>query len=415
MRFKTLAATALSFSILFPVHNVQAAGFYIQEQSVRGLGTAFAGSVTSLDDASTVYFNPAGMTKLEGIQVNMGTHLIVPTADLDDNGSTFLGAAITAGLDANPYEPTPIPNFFAVVPVVDDRIWAGVGVNAPFGLANDYNESWFGRFDSTKTELTTINIQPSLAYKATEWLSIGGGLDIQYADAELQAAISNVASEGRSILEGQDWSTGFNVGLQIQPAEHTEIGIHYRSSVKHELEGRIIVEGLTAGNFNIGGTAALDLPDIATFGVAHQATEKLRLMGQATWFGWNNFQEILAISDAGAEISNVEQNYQTTWAFAIGAEYDLCEDWTVRAGYQYDETPTTDLFRTTRTPDGDRNWVTTGATYHLNPAVDIDFAAAYIHVGEENINVTRNSGLAVTRAESSGDIGIFSIGLNYKF
>ncbi len=397
-----------------------AAGFYIQEQSVKGLGSAFAGSVTSIDDASTVYFNPAGMTKLDRAQVNGGVNLLIPRADLDDDGSTFNGAAVGGDSGGNPYSPTPVPNLYGVMPIIDNTLWAGIGVGAPFGLASDYGDDWFGRFDSVKTELEVINIAPSLAYKANEWLSIGAGVDIQYADAKLTSAVSDTLAEGESSLKGNDWSVGYNVGVLIKPIETTEIGIHYRSAISHELDGKIEVSGLsglvpTAPNFKTGGTADLDLPDLATFGIAHQVTPELRLMGQATWFGWNNFQDITAISDAGTELTSVTQNYQTTWAFAIGAEYDVNETWTVRGGYQFDQTPTTDEFRTSRTPDGDRNWFSAGATYHMTPQIDLDFAATYINVAEGKIDVSRNSGLAQVSADTDGSVGIVAVGLNYKF
>lgn len=406
---------SLSLFVFTPNQQSQAAGFYIQEQSVKGLGSAFSGSVTSLEDASTIFFNPAGMAKLDRPQINAGAHVLIPNSHLTDTGSTFPGASVALNDGGNPYSPTPIPNFYAAYPVVQDRLWAGIGVSAPFGLSNDYKDGWFGRFDSTETSLTTINIQPSIAVKATDWLSIGGGLDIQYVDAKLKSAASNVASEGLSTLKGDDVSYGYNVGIQIKPLPHTEIGAHYRSSVEHTLDGRISVEGLTAGNFDVAGTADLNLPDIATFGIAHDVTDKLRLTGQATWFGWNSFQEIRAVNQAGTTLSNVVQNYQTTWAFAIGGEYDVNDKLTVRAGYQHDETPTTDLYRSSRTPDGDRNWFSAGGSYKLNTNMEIDFAATYIDISDETINVSRNSGLATVRADTEGSVGIVALGLTYKF
>ncbi len=418
MKTTILALTAVTF--LTPAA-ANAAGFYIQEQSVKGLGSAFSGSTTSIDDASTIYFNPAGMTKLDGAQVNAGVHLLIPDSQIDDTGSTFLGAPVGGGPGGNPYDPTPVPNLYAAMPLTaDNSVWAGIGVNAPFGLASDYGEGWFGRFDSTKTELTTINIQPSVAYKASNWLSIGGGVDIQYADAELKSAVSDTLAEGESTLKGDDWTVGYNVGLLIKPIESTEFGLHYRSAISHKLDGRISVEGLTgvvpgAPNFSTGGTADLDLPDIATFGVSHQATDKLRLMAQATWFGWNNFQDITAISDAGTTLTSVEQDYNNTMAFAIGAEYDINDVWTVRGGYQFDETPTTDEFRTSRTPDGDRNWFSAGATYNFAPNMSFDMAATYIAVDDGTIDVSRNNGLAQVTADTEGSVGIVAVGLNYKF
>jgi len=411
---KSLLTAAISASaLLFSISGANAAGFYIQEQSVKGLGTAFAGSTTSIDDASTIYFNPAGMTKLDPrIQGNLGLHVLLPDADLKDNGSNNpLGLAVGDNPD-NPYSASPVPNAFLAAPINlgNTIFWAGVGVTAPFGLASDYDDDSFVRFDSTETELTTINVSPSVAFAVNDKFSIGGGVDIQYADAELKNQTGiGPATERESILEGDDISVGYNLGFQYRPIETTEIGVHYRSAISHELDGNISLEGV----FDESGSADLDLPDIATFGVAHDINNRFRVMGQATWFGWNNFQEIQAVRDDGVPVPNNIQNYQTTWAFAVGGEYDVNEDWTVRAGYQFDETPTTDEYRTTRTPDGDRNWFSAGATYKLNEKLSFDGALTYIDVAEGDIDVTR--GVTNVIGTSDGSVGIVAVGLNYKF
>jgi long-chain fatty acid transport protein len=429
LRILTMAATSASLLALSATA-AHAAGFYIQEQSVKGLGSAFSGSTTSLDDASTVYFNPAGMTKLEGPQINAGVHLLIPHGDLENTGSTIdLNgpapggvAAVTPASEDNPYDPTPVPNLYAAAPFGfgGEEIWLGLGVTAPFGLANDYGDDAFNRYDSIKTELLTVNVAPSIAYAPSDWFSIGGGIDVQYADAELTSAFY-AGSEGRSSLEGDDVSVGYNIGVLLRPLYDTEIGIHYRSAISHELDGDISVTGAGSplANFSSTGSADLDLPDIATFGIAHQATDRLRLMGQATWFGWNNFEDIDAELDNPA-LTNpapIVQNYQTTWAFSVGAEYDLTPQWTIRGGYQFDETPTTDEYRTSRTPDGDRNWFSAGATYKWNEQLSFDLAATYIDVAEEEISVTRNNALfpATVNADTDGSVGIVAVGLNYKF
>lgn len=413
MKIKHLAYSALSASILMcAAQGANAAGFYIQEQSVSGLGSAFSGSTTSINDASTIYFNPAGMTKLDGAQVNAGVHLLLPDADLNDNGSTFGGDD-----PGNPFELSPIPNLFAAAPVdfQGREIWLGIGVTAPFGLASEYDETDFVAFDSTETELVTINVAPSIAYAVNDMFSIGGGVDVQYADAELKNAV-NLGSPGISTLEGDDISYGYNLGLQFRPRTDTEFGLHYRSAISHELEGSVNLVG-TPFDFDVGGSADLDLPDIATFGIAHDINDRLRIMGQATWFGWSNFEEIAAIRDDGTAVAPVEQDYQNTYAIAIGAEYDFSEQWTIRGGYQFDETPTTDEFRTSRTPDGDRNWFSAGASYNYSEKLSFDMAATYIDVDEGTINVTRNAPLnnAQVTGTTDGSVGILAVGLNYKF
>ncbi len=416
-RFFVTCVSVTALAIGFSASPAHAAGFYIQESSVSGLGYAFAGSTTSINDASTIYFNPAGMTELDGMQANVGVNLLIPYTKLKDTGTTIGGAPVSGGDGGNPYKPTPVPNAFFAAPVMGDDLWVGVGVSAPFGLGSDYGDTWFGRYDSTKTKLTTINIQPSVAYKINDHLSIGGGVDVQYADAELKSALNIAGNEGRTTLKGDDWTVGYNLGVTIRPTSQTTIGAHYRSAITHRLSGRFKIEDtIPAADVDTGGTARLKLPDIATFGIAQDLNDQWRVMAQATWFGWSNFDEIAPVRADGVDVDPIEQNYKNTWAFAIGAEYDLNKDWTIRAGYQYDPTPTRDNARTSRTPDGDRNWITAGATYHWSDRVSVDLAGAFIHVGSGNIDLTRNFGGNVDmNAKSKGKVGIVAAAVNYRF
>lgn len=416
----TAICTMISGAAFVTAQDANAAGFYIQEQSVSALGSAFAGSTTSVRDASTIYFNPAGMTRLDGPQANLGVHLLIPDSDLDDTGSTILAAPVSPADSDNPYDPTPVPNAYIAYPWMNGQLWTGLGVSAPFGLGSDYGDDFFGRYDSIETELKVINVSPVVAFQATPWLSLGGGVDIQYADAKLTSAVNDGIQEGRSRLEGDDVSYGFNLGILATPIAGTDIGFSYKNGVNHELDGEIEVSGLSglnpaAPNFLVDGTADLDLPDMYTLGAAHDLNDKWRIMGQVTYFNWSEFEDITAISDAGATISQVVQDYDNTFAFAVGAEYEWTPEWTVRAGYQFDQTPTNDNFRTSRTPDGDRNWFALGATYNINEQFSLDMAGVYIDVADEEINVTRNSGAAVVSADTEGSVGILSLGLNYKF
>ncbi len=396
--------------------SAHAAGFYIQESSVSALGSAFSGSVSSIDDASTVYFNPAGMTDLSGRQVSAGIHLLMPKSELTDTGSTFGGGAVGGGNGPNPYDATPVPNLYFAAPIDDEsRLWAGVGFNAPFGLANNYGQSYFGRFDSTETSLTVLNLSPVVAYKLNDMFSVGGGVDIQYARAKLRSRATVGGPVGSSELEGDDVSVGYNLGVTFKPMDGTRIGAHYRSGIDQTLDGDINLTGGTGADFSTSGSADLNLPDIATLGITQDVAEDWRVMGQLSWYGWSNFETIRAVNDAGTTLSNTPQNYKNTLAFSVGGEYDWTDQWTFRAGYQYDPTPTQDGFRTTRTPDGDRNWFTAGSTYKYNERMSFDFAAAYIDVGNEEISVTRNGGAAVVNADTEGRVGIVSAAINYKF
>lgn len=417
-RGRLAATTALGGLVIgLTVGQAQAAGFYIQEQSVTGLGRAFAGEAAAGTDASTIFFNPAAMTELESAEINAGVHLLIPRSDFEDDGSTLFGAPVGGGDGGNPYDPTPVPSLYAAYPLMDERLWVGVGVSAPFGLANEYEEDWFGRYDSIETELTTINITPAVAYEINDYLSVGGGIDIQYAEVKLTNAVFVPgAGESRARADGDDWSYGFNVGALVKPTEELRIGVHYRSAMKHEVEGDLTVTNPIAGTLvDTGAAADLDLPDIASLGVAYNLTPKLTLMGGLTWFGWSNFEEIALERSDGAPVEPVPQNYQNTIAVAVGAEYQLNDSWTVRGGFQFDETPTTDEDRTTRTPDGDRYWLSAGASYEINESFVIDAAFTHIFIDDAEVDVLRNGGFARVAGTSENSVDIVSIGVRYRF
>ena len=402
-----------------------AAGFYIKEQSITGLGRAFAGEAAVGEDASTIYFNPAAMTELERAEALVGGHLLIPRSELTDTGSQYLAGGAPAGPilggdGGNPYDPTLVPNGFVAAPFLDDKLWLGVGVTAPFGLANEYDRDWFGRYDSIETELTTINIQPSLAYRINEQWSVGGGIDIQYADARLTSAAAIVPNIADALveLEGDDWSVGFNLGVLFKPLPTTRIGLHYRSEMNHELEGDYTESSPFTPTTTSGGKAELKLPSILEFGIAHELTPKLTLLGEFTWYGWDNFDTILIEVENGAPI-DVRQEYRNSYAVAVGAQYAVDDNWTVRAGFQYDETPTQDGFRSTRTPDGDRYWLTAGVSYELSDSFVIDAAYAHIFISKEDIDLIRPGavpGLATRiQANTEGSVDIVSVGLRYRF
>jgi long-chain fatty acid transport protein len=326
---------------------------------------------------------------------------------------------IGGGDGGNPYEPTPVPNAYFAYPLMDRNLWVGLGVSAPFGLSNKYNADWFGRYDSIETDLLTLDIAPSIAYKVLDWVSIGGGIDIQYADAKLTNAIyTGTASDIISKLEGDDWAVGYNVGILFEPLPTTRVGVHYRSRIDHTLDGDVKLTRAGASVSNLPGTADLDLPDIIAVGFTHDVTPDLTLMAEYNWYGWSSFKEI-RVKRAGLADQVTTQNYEDTFSVGVGAQYRIDETWTVRSGFQYDETPTVNGFRSTRTPDGDRYWLTAGLSYAVSDNFVVDVAYTHIFIDDADID-TRQPGAAAalstnTRAVSEGSVDIVAAALRYKF
>jgi long-chain fatty acid transport protein len=327
-----------------------------------------------------------------------------------------------------------MPHAYAALPLMSGRVWLGLGVSAPFGLVTDYQEDWFGRYDSTKSELTTIDVAPTLAVRVTEWLSIGAGLDAQYADATLENAVPNPtapggpspATDARFQAQGDDWSVGFNVGLLVRPTPRTRIGLQYRSGIEHKLEGDATLSGLAppldVQNGSVGASAKVDLPSMASIGVAHDITPDLTLLGHIAWYGWDSFDEIrLRFDDGRADVVE-PQNYRDTWAIGLGAEYRLTDAWTLRGGVSYDQTPTRNGFRNTRVPDGDRYWIAIGASYELSDRIGLDLAYGHRFFEKTDIDRTRTffegSGLdsdTRTSARAKTDADVIAAALRISF
>ena len=421
---KILSCLALTTALVLPSQS-DAAGFYLQEQSTSGLGSSFAGEAAMARDASIVYFNPAAMTALDGRQFNSGVQLIVPTGSVTNDGSALAGVGGFAlnGNSNSPYNPTPVPNFHFATPLKGNTdLWFGFSVSFPFGLENEYDSNWFGRYDSIKNDLKTTNIQPSLAYKVNDKLSFGGGIDIQKADVRLTQAVDLGPGNENSFssFDGTDYTIGYNLGVFYQPTDRLSLAAHYRSQVRHDL--KLTATTINEANVTVladnGTQAELDLPEIATLAAAYDLNEKWKVMGHVMWFGWSSFDSLTAISSTGTILQDLQQNYTNTFAFGVGAEYDHSDKWTFRGGVQYDQTPTQDGFRSTRTPDGDRTWLSVGATYSFNPSLSLDMAATYIDVAEEQVNVSRTqptTRVANINATYDQDIQIISLGLNKKF
>lgn len=415
-------------------------GFYIPQQSVTGIGRAFAGSVAHPVDASTIFTNPAGLTVLEAAETVAGASVIMSFIDFENQGSTAtapgtggVATAYPGGSGGNPGSPILVPSIFGAAPVVDDRAWLGLGLAAPFGQSLEYDDDWFGRYDSIESELRTINVTPALAVALTDWISLGAGLDLQYADAKLTNALPDPlapggpspASDGRARLEGDDINVGFNVGVLVEPWQGTRFGVHYRSAISHELDGDLQVTGLTgplaAANGRSPTSTSLDLPDVLSLGAA-QEVGRLTLLTQFQWFGWDRFEELAVSFDDGQADSIIAQNFRDSWMLSVGAEYALGNRWTVRGGVQFDRTPTVDRDRNTSLPDGDRLWLGLGVSYRVGDRLRLDVGAMHVAFDDGIIRLTRSfyegtplaSDVAVRgRAETHVDTA--AIGLVWQF
>ena len=451
---KTLLAVAVASASTMS----QAGSFGLIEHSASGQGAAYAGASALGEDASTVYFNPAGMTRLSGSEIVVAGHIIAPYAEFTDNGSIdALGGDLT-GSNSTSDELGFVPNFYYVTEL-DNGVFAGVGINVPFGLATDYDSGWVGRYHGLLSEIKSININPSIAWKATDKVSIGFGISIQYIDLELGNDLDsalvcnglnsqvpggpgcgmlspNTASQDSSVtLTGDSLEIGWNTGILIDIDDKSRVGVSYRSAIKHVVEGdakynlhpTLQAESdffLAATGFNIVQDTTLEataeLPETFSVSYVNEIDSKWTVMADWTWTGWSSLKNITIIQDGGVpgQESALDLEYANTSRYSVGGSYQHNDKLIYRAGLAYDETPIRSPEQTTaRIPGNDRTWLSFGAGYVLSSAWSIDVGYSHLFISDTDIN--SNTGASSSGATLIGSyestVDIFSAQANYNF
>jgi len=464
-----LQALALSSAVaaalgLGTITVAQAAGFAITEQSVKGLGTAFSNAAAA-GDASTVWFNPAGMTRLD-TQMVAGGHLILPQADFTDAGTVLLttaGPAPNRGTTAtrDPAVGALVPNFY-YVKKLNRRLWLGLGVNSPFGLKTDYDQTWVGRYQAISTTMFTANINPSFAFKLNDKFSFGAGFSAQYIHVRLTRAIdksticqgtlaklaaagspttaafaagcaaagltaaslATPATDGSLRLEGHDWSFGYNLGVLFEPTADTRFGLQFRSKITQNIDNgdaqfgntadlAALLGGGTFTNQNFG--TKLDLPETLSFNAYHRYNAKLAVMADITWTRWNRFNQLSAAFDGGQPNLSERRDWNNTVRLALGAEYAYTPRVTLRTGVAYDPTPVPNpVRRDPLIPDDNRIWLSFGTSYNYSKQLSVDFSYAHLFVGNANISNTDSLGHLLS-GSFDNSVDIVSVQGMYRF
>lgn len=385
MRIRTLAAALAALGMT----GAQAAGFALIEQNASGLGNAYAGQAATAQDASTIFFNPAGLTELKGAQIVGALHAIRPQAEYTST------AGVPSGGDAGGL--AWVPNFYYARQLGGD-LSVGVGVNSPFGLKTEYDAGWAGRAHGILSDLKTINLNPSLAWRANDRLSLGLGVNVQYIEAELTNFVGVTAK-----VTGDDISLGWNLGLLYRLDDASRLGIGYRSKIKHKLEGSLVTVATTPAY------AEVTLPDTVSLAYFRQLDDHWSVNADLTWTGWSVFENLTVRSLAGATLSNTPENWQVAWRVGLGASYKADDQMTWRFGVAFDETPVPDVFRTPRIPDEDRFWLALGGQYRLSGRGSVDFGYAHLFVKDAGIN------LAPLNGSYDNAVDILSIQYTHQF
>jgi long-chain fatty acid transport protein len=443
--------TALSLAVagIFAgsVSQAHASGFALIEQSASGLGNAFAGAAASAEDASTVYYNPAGMSFLKGpTQLSLGAAYINVSTKFTDGGSQPSGTALgglgivngprpLGGTGGEAGGPAFVPNFYVAGDIAPD--WKfGIGFSVPFGLKTQYEGDWLGRFQAVKSSLTTLNINPSLAWKVNDTISLGGGVSYQEIDAELQSNANYVAAafsaaggvpglpgsatfansipaanaEGRVTVSGSDGAWGLNLGAMIQATSDTRIGIAYRSSIKYHVTGSANFDNAPAqlGNLNTGVSLDIKMPDSASLALQQKLGSSWTVLADVTWTGWSKIKDLTIVRTNGTVLNSTPENFKDTYRYGLGVTYRHSDAWSFKMGAAVDQSPVNDTDRTPRLPDQNRTWLSFGAKYGVSNDTSVDVGYAHLFIKDASINQnagnTTANGLILGNYKESVDI-----------
>ncbi len=435
----TWLKTALAVAVGALSTQAMAAGFALNEQSISGMGTSFAGRSSSADDATTLFGNPAGMSRLKREEVSFGMAAIHAKTDINDNsaftpqGAGGLRGPVGGSNDGDMVPFTAVPMGYYVKPI-DDKWAVGVGLYVPFGMITDYESGYQGRYHGDYSEVRVITVQPTVSYRINEKLSIGFGPTINRIDGQLESASINRfsagANDGRVKVKGDDTALGFNAGLLYEFSPETRAGITYHSKVEYTLEGDTKLSGpgfdqLATFGIQASGTydASLDLttPESVDVSLTHELNDDWTLYAGAMWTRWSRFESIIienegmspALPSAVRTIVE-EQDWHDTWSYALGAAYKLNREWTLRTGLAFDQSPTNNEHRSPRIPSGDRTAVSFGLAW--NPTDDVTVDLAYSYLWEEDTKVRRDSPTrGIYNATYENSAHGFGAALSYRF
>jgi long-chain fatty acid transport protein len=363
----------------------QSGGLTLPEQGGPISGTAQAGQAAVARDASTAWLNPAGLTRLDETELLVGAQLLNLTLEFDPDPLTT-----TSGSDGGDAGGTfPAGSVYLAVPV-SDRVTLGASVTAPFGLPLDYQEDWVGRSFATELELVTINIQPSLGFKVNDWLSVGIGLDVQYAELDQDLIVPVGPLEPKASIDGDSWEIGASAGLLIEASESTRFGLRYRSELDHDLEGDLQTIG------TLRTTASLTLPQSLTASAYHELGERWALMADLGWSDWSTFDRtIININGAiGVEV-DIPRNWKDTWNVGLGAHYRMRENWLLMTGASYVSSAVDDDDRTPDIPVDEQWRLSLGVENEVSGRFRWGAVYTYAYLGDNEIDATNFAGRVV--------------------
>ena len=464
---KSQLATAVSALVLtLGAGQAWGTGFQLNENSASGLGNAFAAGAAATDDASVMWWNPAGLSQFPKMQGVAALHIIVPNIKFKNNASVPASNQSLGGDGGDAGGFNFVPNMYLSVPI-NEQWTFGLGVNAPFSLTTEFDDGWIGRYQALKSQIQTINVNPALSWKVSPQFAVGFGVNYQYLKATLtnnvnysgallQAAAANGIAPGSPTfnaiaqatpnldskvqVKGEDGAWGWNIGLVWDATPQLRLGVGYRSELKYDVSGNIdfsnptvapppgtppavagVIAALSAGVnstalYGRSVTSDITLPQIANLSMLYRLNSQWEVMADAQYTGWSSITELRFVASAPPALPATPLAWDDSWKFSVGATYKANEKWKARFGVAYDQTPVTHD-PTVRLPDSDRWWLAVGGQYNWSP--NLKFDAGFVYIIGDSPNFNQNQGSTASNALVNGTFDastvILSMQATYTF
>ncbi len=387
MSFRGMKAVLLACgcigALLAVTADANAGGFAVREQSAWGQGTSFAG-VAAGGDLSAMFWNPATMTQMPGLQSESVLSGIAPYASNSPTAGPFTGLGGTGDTLTDALVPAAYYSW-----QFRPDMWLGLSVNSPFGLSVSFPTVWAGsEYAGGSTYLKTYNATPSFAWRINDLISVGVGVQIQYAKADLSHCLGAPCGFGAppvgslAELSGHDWGYGFTAGFTLTPTPTTTIGVGYRSGINQKIDGTLAI---TPPGASFPVSTTINLPDTVSVGLRQRLTPQWTGLATVEWTNWSRIGTSVV---SGAPVpTTLPFQYKDGWLFSVGAEYMMTEKMKLRGGVGFEKSPITDDVRIPLLPDNDRYWLSVGASYQMTPKLSFDLAYSHLFVKSTPINV----------------------------
>ncbi|GJD89026.1 MULTISPECIES: OmpP1/FadL family transporter [Methylobacterium] len=403
-------------------HEARAGAFGIREQSTQAQGLSFAGAASGSGGVSSMFWNPAVITMRPGWVTEQNLTFINLSAEITPTFGTnpgFLPLGGSGEIGQGAVVPSGATSY-----QLNDRLWIGLQTGAPFGLVTKPNQVWAGEVYARSSRIFSLAFNPVIGFKVNEWLSVAAGPNIEYFRLTLRQALPipglSPAVYPSAFLKGDSWGVGFTAGATITPWAGTVLGVGYRSSVHHDIEGSIgvplVALARTAGQV----TANLNTPEKLSVGLTQAINPVTRVNLGFEWDNWSRLGNIGIVSRTlGVPVSNLPLDYKDGYTYSIGAEYDWSPNFTLRGGFAYELSPIVFANRSARLPDGDRYIASIGASYRWNEKLTLNVAYSHFFLDRNRIlsgpGRDYNVGNIAFAGYTDASADIVSVGFRYVF